>query len=250
MTPDALLAALRTEGARIAAMPVDALDAPVPTVPGWTLEHVVRHTGKVHRWVDAILDAGPAVDIATVRVESLPHGPDSLDGYRASLDTLLARFDDLDPAAPAMSFVGPATVGWWMRRQAHEATVHRFDAADAVHAAGGPPPDTADAATSADGIDELTELQLLHRVKYDGMDPRLAGRTIHLHGTDVPDAEWLLTIENRRIVAEHAHAKADVALRGSVQDLLLIMWRRRPIDVVDTFGDVSIVEGLLDVARF
>lgn len=250
MTPDALLATLRVEGGRIASMPVDALDAHVPTVPGWTLEHVVRHTGKVHRWVSAILDAGPTADLSTIRAESLTHGPRSLEEYRSSLDSLLDRLENLDPARKATSFVGPATVGWWIRRQAHEATVHRFDAADAVHAAGGPPPVDSDPASCADGIDELTELQLLHRVKHDEMDPRLTGRTIHLHGTDVPDAEWLLTIEDGRVTAERTHAKADVALRGSVQDLMLIMWRRRPTTAVETFGDTSIVDGLLDVARF
>ena len=59
MTPDQHLVMLQTEGMRLAAMPADALGAPVPTVPGWTLEQVVRHTGKVHRWVAATLAAGP-----------------------------------------------------------------------------------------------------------------------------------------------------------------------------------------------
>ncbi|GGG10230.1 hypothetical protein GCM10007304_25460 [Rhodococcoides trifolii] len=250
MTPELLLETLRREGNRLAQMPADALDAPVPAVPGWTLEHVVRHTGKVHRWVSAILDAGPSVDVPSVRVESLPRGADCLTEYRTELDALVERLGDADPSTPAMSFVGPATVGWWMRRQAHEATVHRFDAADAVHAAGGPEPEPTNAESAADGIDELTELQLVHRVKHEVMAPHVTGRTIHLHGTEVADAEWLLTIDNGRVTTERTHAKADVALRGSAQDLLLIMCRRRPTSVVETFGDVSIVEGLLDVARF
>ncbi|AQA22439.1 mycothiol maleylpyruvate isomerase N-terminal domain protein [Rhodococcus sp. MTM3W5.2] len=139
MTPDQHLETLRTEGLRLAAMPAAALDAHVPTVPGWTLERVVRHTGRVHRWVRTTLAAGPGAELhGAGQPESLPRGPDCLPAYRESLEQLLAEISahDFDRGAP--TFAGPGTVGFWARRQAHEVAVHRVDAADALHAAGGP----------------------------------------------------------------------------------------------------------------
>ena len=49
---------------------------------------------------------------------------------------------------------------------------------------------------------------------------------------------------------EATHAKGDVALRGPAEDLLLVMWRRRPLDVLDVLGDRAVAERLLEVATF
>jgi len=46
------------------------------------------------------------------------------------------------------------------------------------------------------------------------------------------------------------HAKGDVAVRGPANDLLLALWRRRPLDSVDVVGERAVAEQLLDVARF
>ncbi|HEY5858335.1 MAG TPA: maleylpyruvate isomerase N-terminal domain-containing protein [Aldersonia sp.] len=250
VTLDDLVATVRREGERIAAMPVDALAARVPAVPDWTLEDVVRHTGAVHRRVLATLDAAAADPTAERPGPQplLPPGPQCLVAYREVLDAMLARFAAADPDRPAPSFVGLATVGWWIRRQAHEVTVHRFDAADAVHAAGGPEPAPADAACAADGIDELTDVMFPSRLP--PLPESLHGSTIHLHGTDTADAEWLLEFGADGVVASRAHAKADVALRGPAQSLLLVLWRRRPLDVLEVFGDASIAERFLDITRF
>ncbi|MBD0322012.1 MAG: maleylpyruvate isomerase N-terminal domain-containing protein, partial [Aldersonia sp.] len=239
MSPDTehLALTLRTEGDRIAAMPAEYLDAPVPAVPGWTLENVVRHTGRVHRSVLARLDAGPDGE-AALPPPSLPHGPECLAAYRESLDAMVERLCSVDPATPAQTFVGTQTIGWWIRRQAHEVTVHRFDAADAVHAAGGPAPESADPASAADGIAELAELQYVHRLH--DLPEELHDKTIHVHGTDTPDAEWLLELGPDGVVTRHGHEKATVALRGSAEQLLLLLWRRRPLDTVTVFGDKGV----------
>ena len=47
-----------------------------------------------------------------------------------------------------------------------------------------------------------------------------------------------------------AHQKGDVALRGPAADLLLTLWRRRPLDTIDLVGDTAVAERLYDIARF
>lgn len=248
---------LRLEGARLAAMPADALDAPVPSVPGWTLERVVRHTGKVHRWCADLLGLGPAGDPATMApTPGLPHGPDCLAAYAEAHAALVDRFEQLDPATGAASFIGPADAAWWARRQAHEVTVHRVDAADAVHGAGGAAPDPLEADAAADGIDEWARVFLGTRwgQRFGAFPADLLGRTVHVHGTDDPapadGAEWLFTFGPEGLEVAATHAKGDVALRGPAPDLFLTLWRRRPLATVDVVGDAAVADALLEIATF
>ncbi|MFD4266472.1 maleylpyruvate isomerase N-terminal domain-containing protein [Rhodococcus sp. NPDC058481] len=250
MTPDQHLEILRTEGLRLAAMPAEALDAQVPTVPGWTLERVVRHTGRVHRWVQATLAAGPGAGLEeTEQPESLPRGPDCLPAYREALEQLLAEIHTHDFGRGAPTFAGPGTVGFWARRQAHEVAVHRMDAADALHAAGGPAPADISAESAADGVDEWARLMLVRALPADRIPQELHGRTVHLHGTDTEDAEWLLRFGPEGVEVEAGHGKGDVAVRGTAQELLLTMWRRRPLAALEVFGDVTVAQRLVDAAR-
>jgi uncharacterized protein (TIGR03083 family) len=236
----------------------------VPTLPDWTVERVVRHVGKVHHWVAGCLRLPAGADMADAPAPaSLPSGPDCLPAYRAALHEVLAELLARDPAQPSPTFVGPGTVGWWLRRQAQEVSVHRVDAHDAVHAAGGPPPTPLPVDAAADGIDEWASVFLAIRFqqRFGALPAELAGRSIHVHGTDDPappdGAEWLIRFASADAGAEApavevatTHAKGDVALRGPADDLLLVLWRRRPLDLVDVVGDRSVAEALLDVARF
>ena len=54
--------------------------------------------------------------------------------------------------------------------------------------------------------------------------------------------EWLVTLGPEGPTVEHAHAKGDVAVRGTASDLLLLLWNRVPVDRCEVFGDA----GLLD----
>jgi hypothetical protein len=62
------------------------------------------------------------------------------------------------------------------------------------------------------------------------------GETIHLHGTD-GEGEWLLTLGPDAFTMTHEHAKGDVALRGSVSDLALLLYGRPTIGAVEHLGD-------------
>jgi predicted lipid carrier protein YhbT len=118
---------------------------------------------------------------------------------------------------------------------AHETAVHRVDA---ELAAGSPRPIAPDLA--ADGIDEFLQFFLPE-------DPEVLrdpGESVHLHATDSAD-EWLVTVGAGAIAFERRHAKADVAARAPVSDLLLALWRRVPVADLDVVGDAAALERFL-----
>lgn len=260
---------LRREGALLAAMPADRLDAVVPSIPDWDLERVVRHVGKVHRWVVGALAAGP--DGVAPAADGLPKGPDCLPAYAEALAALVEVLERTPPEETAWTFVGPSAASFWSRRQAHEVAVHRIDAADAVHAAGGPAPEPLAADGAADAIDEWADLFLAVRYaqRFGALPEDLHGRSLRLVTTDGgPDGGSTvrrieLAAEGVTVVGGSADgstggsaggtadtAAADVTVTGPAQDLLLGLWRRRPLDGLTVEGDGAVLERLLDVARF
>lgn len=251
MRPHRHLELLNIEGGRLASVPEAALDAPVPGLPNWTVERVLRHTGKVHRWVSAALGAGPDADPPPIT--SLPRGAAAIEAYREALTDVTALLGRLDPDEPAWTFQGTGDVAFWCRRQAHEVAVHRIDAADAISAAGGSDPEPIAVDGAVDGIDEWLRVFLANHWAARGERPPLDLRgTIHLHGTDddpgpVP-AEWLVTIDET-IEIERLHVKGDAALRGAAPEIFLTLWRRRPLENLESHGDADLVRRVLDTVR-
>lgn len=256
MEPQRHLEILAVEGDRLASVPADALDAPVPAVPGWTVQDVVRHVGKVHRWAAAVSHLPLDGDIRSARPEGLPKGPDCLLAYRDALAGVTEALTDRPADTEVLTFLGPAPLAWWIRRQCHEVAVHRHDAESAVAAAGGAGVHRFAADGAADGVDEWAATFLASRfaTRVGNVPAELEGATIHLHGTDpeppADGCEWLIAFTGGGVQVQATHAKGDVALRGSAEDLLLVMWRRRGLDALEVLGDRAVAERLLDVARF
>jgi hypothetical protein len=107
-------------GHRLAALSPDQLDLPVPTVEGWTVQDVVRHTGRVHRRVAAYLAAPLDADPGAVArsADALSPGPACLSEYAEAHGTLLGALAVLDLDAPVATFLGPRPGAFWVRRQA------------------------------------------------------------------------------------------------------------------------------------
>src|SRR5690625_2522646 len=110
MEPDRHLELLHLEGSRLAAVGEAALDAPVPSLPDWTVERVLRHTGRVHRWVTAALETGTSGDPPPV--PSLPRGPAVIEAYHEALTDVIAMLERRDPAEPAWTFRGDGDVAF------------------------------------------------------------------------------------------------------------------------------------------
>ena len=247
---------LALEGDRLASVPAEHLAAPVPTVEGWTVEDVVRHTGKIHQWVAGVAQLPLDGDVSSVRPPGRAPAPDCVPADGAALAEVTAALTNRPPETPAVAFLGPRTLAWWIRRQVHEVGIHRYDAEAGVAAAGCSPPAPFAVDQAADGVDEwaTTFLAVRGNQRFGDFPAELDGVTVHLHGTDpeppADGSEWLFTFAEGQVAVEATHAKGDVALRGPVEDLLLVLWRRRPLDVLEVFGDRSVAERLLEVATF
>ncbi len=248
------LRTIRVEGDRLVAMPADLLDAPVPSVDGWTVERVVRHVGRVHRWVSGLLTAPPDADpdVVAAAAPSLPRGPACLPAYREALDDVIGHLEAADPDRDAASFVGPTQVRFWLRRQAHEVSVHRIDAADAVHAAGGAAPEPLEARAAVDGIAEWVEVFAATRHAQIGgtVDPLLVGHTFAFVPTDVDGPRSTLRFDHDAAISARDGTEADVVVTAPAEGLLLTLWRRRPIATVTVDGDQRLVAALLGSMRF
>jgi hypothetical protein len=135
--------------------------------------------------------------------------------------------------------VGEGGSAFYARRFACETAMHRADAALALGVTYTLDPDVA-----ADAVDEWMSLGCMpfHFEVHPWMRELLApGRTIGLHATDT-DAHWLLDLTGDVIAWRGADEPAAAEIRAPVTDLLLTIYRRRPIAGLDVTGDAALVD--------
>lgn len=245
MDRDDWLAALHDEStALLAAARRADPTAPVPGCPDWTAADLVWHIGEVHDfwgWIvreralepDSYVDpqrpgAELPVDEAFAAVATFA-SERAAELYRVLVDT--------DPVTPVWSWSPQHDVGWVTRRMAHETAMHRIDA---EHAAGGE--HRLAPGLAADGIDEF--LEFFFPVAAPGPPP-LTG-SVHLHCTDAA-GEWTVRPDDDGgLTVARDHAKADAALRGAANDLLMVLWRRASLDTVTVFGDIELATAFVN----
>ncbi len=234
---------LRTESARLSQVAETNLADPVPHVEGWTVQDVVGHTGWVFRYVTAVIATDPDNPPSRSAIPEPPAGPEVIQWFADASEGVIKALEAADPNHICPSFVGPQPVSWWIRRMAHEVSMHRWDA---FSASGSPNP--IHESLAADGIDEVLEVFVPSRLEFGELGGN--GETIHLHATDYEAGEWLLHLGANEITWERTHAKGDVAARGPASDLLLMMWSRIPPSRLEVFGDASILDRWQQAASF
>jgi uncharacterized protein (TIGR03083 family) len=229
------LAVLDAEGRMLADAAAEAgVDAKVPTCPGWQVRDLLRHTGAVHVWAAAFVREG----ITEPRPMGEEPGLDGAelvawyrDSHRRLVDTLAEAPADVEcwTFHPAPN---PSPLAFWTRRQAHETTVHRFDA----QAAAGVRPAPVDEEFAADGIDEL--LRGFHarprsQVRTD--EPRL----LRVRASE-PDAVWSVRLSAAEppVTTLGEDGPADTELSGPARELYLALWNRAPVPRVT--GDTAL----------
>jgi uncharacterized protein (TIGR03083 family) len=249
---DRYLEWIRADGERLGAVAELGMDADVPSCPGWTVAHLVAHTGVVHRHKEQIVreewrDGQP-----------LP-GDAPADGllawYREGLDRMLSAFAAHDPTEPiATWYADDQSVGFWYRRMACETVVHRIDAELAHGAVTGIPSDLA-----SDAVDEVI---VVFMAGYpDWADVERGDRTVRLEATDTGSFWTLRYIEFSGISAvtstEYAGEPSfelidddppTTTVVGVAEDILLFLWGRRAADGLVVDGDASILDDLRRVA--
>jgi uncharacterized protein (TIGR03083 family) len=207
---DALLDRLSSDALDLVALigSVD-LSLPVPSCPGWSLLDLFGHLGSVHHWATEVVRTSAAAE-----QPSAPREPEVLlpwfaEGAVGVLESLAASV----PGTPCWNFgPPPRLVDFWIRRQAIETAVHRWDALTATGAS-----PALDPALAADGIDEVATVLFPRQVRLGRIDA-LAG-TVELVCADTGD-RVLIGGDGVTLPAPAA------TVTGSASDLLLLLWRR------------------------
>ncbi len=230
------------------------LAATVPSCPDWTLRQLAVHVGGAHRWVGEIVRGRAAEDVPEEKVPGFEgpaaDGPQALDAWLAEgAAATVAALREAGPDAGVWSWAWERNTSFWVRRMTHETVVHRADAALAARV-----PYTVGADVAADTIEEWLRIVSFAQQQGDPEAAELRGgdRSLHLHATDVPGAEWLIELGEERFTWRHDHAKATVALRGSLTDLMLVLNRRLAptSDRVEVLGDAELLDFWLDRSSF
>ncbi|HEU5474007.1 MAG TPA: maleylpyruvate isomerase family mycothiol-dependent enzyme [Actinophytocola sp.] len=216
----------------------------VPGCPGLTVGEAVRHVGSVYRMVLTWLRSGE-------RPTAWQREPDRgqpveeflLAGLRAVLDHLAAH----DPAEECPTWWPERqNYGFWYRRLAHEATVHRVDVQQAAGVDRDPVPED----VALDGIDEGLSLWFTHRLAVLGVrGTRHARVRIRAGGR-----EWLARVTPTGTSAWRVEAgpePADGAVSGPAEAVYLWLWGRIPpqSQVLDRDGSEDAIAQLWALLR-
>jgi uncharacterized protein (TIGR03083 family) len=218
-------------------------DLPIPSRPTSTLADTVRHVGGVFRMVAARLRGGNG----PVQWESSPPpGGALVEFLRGGLHDLVDELSS-HPADAVCNTWWPLdqTYGFWRRRMAHEATIHRVDLQTATGTEILTIPDD----VAVDGVDEALTLWFAHRLSVIGVSGSSEFKVaVHSGGRT-----WLVTSHGdnkaawRAAPADAESAQATVS--GDPMTLYLWLWGRYPFNAVRITGDMDAVAALWALLR-
>ncbi len=252
LTPEAYLSAVRTESARFREVLATCdPEARVPACPDWSAADLLWHLATVQRWWAEVVGARPTqpAEVEPARPESYADLLAAFDGWSDDLVTALAG---ADPAEEAWTWSDDHTVGFILRRQAHEALVHRVDAEQAAGLTS-----MVDAELAADGVHECLD------VMYGGMpswgDWAPGESTVRVDATDTGTEVWLrfgtfsgtdpdsgrtyAGEEDFHVVAgpDDPDVEPDVVVDGPAAALDLWLWDRADETELSVVGDASVL---------
>ena len=248
-TKDFWLAALRVEGSAFLAAVSDpgVLSAQAPSCPDWNVGDLVRHLGAVyHRTRMNAGSAGADDNWGPVVIpDEAPSATDAsvVDWFAAEFSQVVAHLDELDPDLPTWNWAPQARVAaFWHRRMAHETAIHRWDAQLATRL-----PEPLESKLAGDTVAEALDTFLPAGRRRSTAD--VTGLA-HLIATDLGQ-EWYVRLrglgvallDTDTILDDHAHP-ARAAAAGTASDLALAIWGRITFEVVETAGDIALLEAL------
>jgi uncharacterized protein (TIGR03083 family) len=186
----------------------------------------------VHRWATAAILEGAPSELD----ESGPQDERLVAGWFAhGAGALASTLRSTDPGRPCWTFgPPPRTAAFWQRRMPHETMLHAWDA----HAALGQDLPL-DPEFALDGVDEVVTMFVPRQVRLGRLT--LPPQSVELHAAEAPSGagRWRLA------AAGDSDGEApDVIVTAPAAALLLLLWRRIPLD-----GDGIRVEGDAEAAR-
>lgn len=236
LTSAEYLSHLDADSHLLAAAAARGLDAGVPCCPGWRVRDLLVHVAEVQVNKADIVEGG-WVDGWPER-SLLPEGADPLDWFRSGADRLYRVLSGADPTAPAKTWADEQTVGFWIRRMAHETAVHRIDAEQAHGYESAIDPDLA-----ADGVAEMFDVFITGYPEWGDYKPSDAVIRVV-----VSDRSW--TVRLGRFVGSKRGKAYDLAttvhepdatpattISGEPDRVYLWMWGRAAIDDIEIAGD-------------
>ncbi|HZT95654.1 MAG TPA: maleylpyruvate isomerase family mycothiol-dependent enzyme [Chloroflexota bacterium] len=247
---DGYMEAIRRNSSRLAEAARRDLKAPVPTCPGWFVAGLVAHIGEVQRfWALQIRSRARAVqnlsreefdccpglydwfgtiDRGETDLEAIPAG--LVEWFQDATTELLKAFAGIGPEEHVWHWSGDNRPLTHMRNQAVEATIHRWDAENAVHEI-----TPIDQAFAVDAIDQHFEVQVPFA---RGLGAAAAGQgeRFLFEQTDGPRV-WLVRFDEDNMTVYEEPDDADVVVKGRAEDLLLFLWNRIGPDQLEVAGD-------------
>lgn len=256
LTPEAYLDHIRAESARFRAVLADCDPAArVPSCPDWDAADLLWHLTKVQRFWAGVVADRPAEPTEGEEAYE-PGRPTTHSGLLEAFDVASAGLVDaltgVDPAAAAWTWAGPEdrTVGFILRRQAHEALIHRLDAELAAGVEAG-----VDARLAADGVAEVVGVMyggcppwgswepLPHHVRLDCTDTgdEVWAQLGLFSGTHPETGEVFSDEDDCHLVDPPAGVEPDVVIDGPAAALDAWLWHRGDDADLSVAGDREVL---------
>jgi len=251
LTADQYLQCIRRESQRFREVLTDAdPTATVPSCPEWTADDLLAHLGGVQRWWTHVITHRPASPDGYVAAER-PATHEGLiaffDEWSAKLDKALTEADPDDAAWTWSSDPAHHNVAFTLRRQAHEALIHRLDAELAVGT-----PTALDPELAADGVEEVLDVMfgglppwgswepLPHYVRVDVADTgEQVWSQLGLFSGTTPQGTELNGEDDQHVVADPG-VEPDAVVTGPAGVLDAWLWRRGDDDGIRVAGNREI----------
>ena len=259
LSPETYLEHIQVESARFREVLADCDPATrVPTCPDWSAEDLLWHLAKVQRfWADIVIDRPAEKDEADE-----PERPAAYADVLAAFDewsaALLGALEGVDVKEEAWTWSDDHTVGFILRRQAHEALIHRVDAELTAGAASDLPAELA-----ADGVHEVLGVMyggcppwgswepLPHYARVDCTD---TGHEIWVQfglfsGTDPDSGDEIADEEDFHVVDAPEDVEPDVVIDGPAGALDAWLWHRGDDSKLSVVGDAEVRSRFLAVVE-
>ncbi|WP_395691687.1 maleylpyruvate isomerase family mycothiol-dependent enzyme [Nocardioides sp.] len=225
--------------------------ARVPSCPDWDADDLLWHLGEVQHFWATMLRQRPAGP------DDYSHAPrpETHAGLLAYFDEgaalLAAQLDGVDPTAETWTWSADHTAGFILRRQAHEALIHRLDA---ELTAGTPTP--LDPRLAADGVQEALDVMFGGKPPWGSFTP--SEEVVRVDLTDTGDSVWVQLgrfvgtdpegtthdVDDIAVVAD-PRREPDTVVDGPSGALDAWLWRRGGDDEISVAGDRQVHDRFL-----